>query len=322
LSGPFRGSFHYSSLTVAAAGLAAAKRANRTWEELVRERLVKPLALKHVAFTSRQANSFDNRAEGFQRRADGTIAPMPAYEMKEPHPAGSLHLSIRELETWMKYQLANPGEALAETKRPQTVVPLTPAVRPYHPHGTQVTYGMGWLIYDYRGKRIVAHGGMIDGFRTQVTLLPEEKIGIAVVNNLHDSKLNLALTITLIDRLLSFPETDWNDRYLTLEKRERDAASAAWAEIVRARRADRKPSLPAAGYAGEYRHAAYGTGTVAVDSGRLMWSWSSFRCPLEHWDGDRFRISEGLLKDRFVEFRIRDGRAETAGFAEQFFDRN
>ena len=320
-SGPFRGSFHYSSLTVAAAGMAAAKCTNQSWEELVRERVVKPLDLKRVAFTSRQFAEFDNRAEGFERKADGTIVPMPAYEMKEPHPAGSLHLSIRELESWLKYQLSNPNDALAETKRPQTVVPLTAAIRPYHPHGTQVSYGMGWLIYDYRGKLVVAHGGMIDGFRTQVTLLPDEKIGIAVVNNLHDSKLNLALTTSLIDRLLSLPETDWNAYYLAQEKRERDEATAAWTAIVNARRAEVKPTLPSGGYAGKYRNAGYGTGQVAVDSGLLTWSWSSFRCPLEHWEGDRYRITEGLLKDRFVEFRVRNGRAEALGFVEQIFDR-
>jgi CubicO group peptidase (beta-lactamase class C family) len=321
LSGPFRGSFHYSSLTVAAAGMAAAKRTNKSWEDLIRERIVKPLDLKRVAFTTRQAAVYENRADGFQRNADGAIVPMPAYEIKEPHPAGSLHLSIREFESWLKYQLSHASDSLAETKRPQTVVPLTAAIRPYHPHGTQVSYGMGWLIYDYRGKLIVAHGGMIDGFRTQVTLLPEEKIGIAIVNNLHDSKLNLALTTSIIDRLLSLPETDWNAYYLALEKRERDEAKTAWAEIVKARRADVKPSMALGQYSGEYRKPGYGIGTITVDNGGLLWTWSSFRCPLEHWEGDRFRITEGLLKNRFVEFRVRNGRAEALGFAEQIFER-
>lgn len=321
LSGQFRGSFHYSSLTVAAAGIAAANRTKQTWEELVRERIVKPLDLKRIAFTSQQSREFENRAEGFERKSDGTIVPMTAYEMKEPNPAGSMQLSIRDLESWLKFQLSNSSDSLAETKRPQTVVPLTAVIRPYHPHGTQVSYGMGWLIYDYRGKLIVAHGGMIDGFRTQVTLLPDEKIGIAIVNNLHDSKLNLALTTSLIDRLFALPASDWNAYYLALEKREREEATSAWAEIVKARRGDVKPSLPPGRYAGNYQNAAYGTGTMIFESGRLMLSWSSFHCPLEHWEGDRFRITEGLLKDRFVEFRVRNGRAEAMGFAEQIFDR-
>ena len=321
LTGPFRGSFHYSSLTVAAAGMAAAKASGKTWEQLVRERITKPLGMKQIAFTTKQVEAFPDRAEGFRRTVAGKIEPMPAYEMKEPHPAGSLHLSARELETWLNDQLANATKELAETKSPQIVVPMTDAVKPYHPHGTQVSYGMGWLIYDYRGKLVVAHGGMIDGFRTQITLLPNEKIGIALVNNLHESKLNLALTLSLVDRLLDLPKSDWTTHFRSLEKSERDESMAAFEALKTKRRANLAPSLPLEKYAGEFRNPAYGTGKITVETDQLVWSWSSFAMPLEHWEGDAFRITEGRLENHFVEFRTTPSGATALRFVERVFER-
>ena len=321
LAGPFRGSFHYSSLTVAAAGMAAANASGKSWEQLVRERIAKPLDMKQIAFTSKQVATFADRAEGFRQTDAGKIEPMPAYDMKEPHPAGSIHLSARELEKWLRYQLSNASPALAETRMPQTVVPMTDAVKPYHPHATQVSYGMGWLIYDYRGKRVVAHGGMIDGFRTQITLLPEEKIGIAIVNNLHESKLNLALTLSIVDQLLDLPKSDWNKHFRDLERAERKETIIAFETAKKNRRADLAPSAALDRFVGDYRNAAYGTGKVTEKAGRLIWSWSSFEMPLDHWEGDTFRIAVGRFENHFVEFRVTPNGVTAIRFAERIYER-
>ena len=63
----------------------------------------------------------------------------------------------------------------------------------------QLAYGMGWLIYDYRGKKLISHGGMIDGFRVQITFLPDEDLGVAVLCNLHETRMTQALTNSLVD---------------------------------------------------------------------------------------------------------------------------
>ena len=54
-----------------------------------------------------------DRATGHQRlasrereRPDSQLAVMPAYEMPEPNPAGSVHLTARDLAAWMKFHLA------------------------------------------------------------------------------------------------------------------------------------------------------------------------------------------------------------------------
>jgi hypothetical protein len=80
------------------------------------------------------------------------------------------------------------------------------------------------------------------------------------------------------------------------------AKRAAAAARDKARNPDRKTTLPPDRYAGGYTDPAYGTAAVTVAEGRLTLAWSSFRCPLEHYDGDTFRVTDGYHADRLVEF--------------------
>jgi len=311
LTAPFRGGYQYTSLMYIAAGEAAANRTRTPWEELISEKLCTPLAMKGVAFTSAEFAKRTDRAEG-HRLTDGKIEAMPAYEMSA-NPAGSMFATARGLGAWLRLQL-NEGQFagkrivsaanLAETKQPH--IPMrrigTEMLTTY-PDTTQVSYAMGWVVYDYRGKLVVAHGGMIDGFRVQVTLLPNEKIGFVLLNNLHETKMNLALGNTLIDQFLGLPTKDWHAHF---KKAEADAAAEKLAEKEKqskARKADVKPTLALDKYVGEYTDSAYGLGKVTLTDGKLMWSWSSFKCPLEHWSGDNFRVTSGFFTDDLVEFR-------------------
>jgi hypothetical protein len=39
-------------------------------------------------------------------------------------------------------------------------------------------YGLGWCVGFYRGNYYLHHGGGVDGFISQVSLLPQQKIGV------------------------------------------------------------------------------------------------------------------------------------------------
>ena len=68
------------------------------------------------------------------------------------------------------------------------------------------------------------------------------------------------------------------------------------------------PSVPLDRYAGEYEDRAYGTGTVTRDGDRLVWAWSTFRCPLEPYEGDTFRIADGFFAGSLVRFAVAGGK--------------
>jgi CubicO group peptidase (beta-lactamase class C family) len=327
---PFRGGYRYSSIPFLAAGRAMEQRTGEKWEKLVRSRICEPLSMSGVRFTTIDLPDDLDRAVGHRtgkRKVEGT----PAYEMKEPNPAGSVHATARDVAAWLKFHLSEGRDAegtrlmsaksLRETHTPQNIIRLEGLARSINPDTVQLSYGMGWLIYDHRGKKVISHGGMIDGFRVQITFLPEENLGFAVLANLHETRANAAIINDLIDLYCGLPARDWNEYFRVLSRREADQKQASIVQRNKGRDPASKPSLPLMAYAGEYRHPAYGTARVTLEDGRLVLAWSSFVCPLEHFDGDRFRVTEGMFEDQLVPFQVGEGRVKTLRFADQEFSK-
>lgn len=311
LSAPFRRGYQYSSLPFTALGAAMENRTGKTYPELVRERLSIPLGMKSIAFTSKEAAKNPDCALGHELRS-GKPMPMPAYEIKHPDAAGCIFLSARDLGAWLTFQLGQgkfegkqivSPKSLIETKIPHTPMRWEGLIADIYPESHQVSYGLGWVICDYRGEAVVAHGGQIDGFRVQITLLPKRGLGFALLNNLHETKANLALTNTLIDRYLGLSPKDWTAYYQKLDREESDMKKARIEKRNQARQANR-PSVKLEAHVGEYSHPAYGRGTIKLDPGQLIWEWSAFRVPLEHWDGEQFRATGGYFDDELFEFQL------------------
>jgi CubicO group peptidase (beta-lactamase class C family) len=314
---PFRASFHYQSSMFTAAGLAAAAAGKASWADLVRKRILDPLEMTGVVLTSPEAEKAADHASPHRRNRHGDVEVLPWYPLEEPEPAGSVIAGARDLARWVRFHLGDgtwngrrlvAAEALAETHAPQTIIPLEGLPKEQNPEATQMRYGMGWVVQDYRGVRVVGHGGAIDGFRTQIMLLPDHQIGLVLLNNLDQTTMNLALANNLIDRLLDLPRRDWNAYYLGQVQRAEAAAAAKLRDRLRQRHPDTRPSRELAAYAGRYEHPAYGLVEVVLENGMLLWKWNSFRGPLEHYHYDTFVLDIDRMQQPLVTFSLnRDG---------------
>ena len=329
---PFRGGYEYSSVMVMAAGQAAANAGGAPWEDLVRDRLTKPLGMANTVLTSAAAAGVKGRAAGHKLRPDGTVEPMPEYVLTEANPAGSAFTTAADSVAWLRFHLDDgrhdgkrvvSSANLRETRTAQTPMPRTdPEIAAVYPDSARVDYAMGWVVYDYRGREVVAHGGVMDGFRTLILLVPKERLGIALFNNLHHTKLNLAAGHALLDRLLGEkPARDWDAYYLKLEATERAEKAAADKARDAARDPNTRPSAALDQYAGTYTHPAYGEATVALKDGTLHWTWSGFASPLAHDQDDTFRATAGHHAGRLIDFRTRAGRVNALRFIGVVFDR-
>ena len=329
---PFRGGYEYSSVMVMAAGQAAANAGGAPWEDLVEQRLTKPLGLAGTVLTSAAASKVPGRAAGHRLKPDGTVEPMAEYVLGEANPAGSAFTTAADAVAWLRFHLDDGRVAgkqvvsaacLKENRTPQTPMPRSdPEIAAVYPDSTKVDYALGWVVYDYRGREVVAHGGIMDGFRTLMLMVPKEKIGVALFNNLHQTKMNLAAGHAMLDRLLGEPpRRDWDAYYLKVEAGERAEKAAALAARDRARDPNSRPAAPLGRYAGTYANLAYGDAVVTLEGGGLAWKWSGFAGPLAHFEGEAFRVAEGLVAGQPVEFRNRAGTPDALRFLGMVFDR-
>ncbi len=317
--GPFRASYLYNSTNYIAAGQAAAVAAELPWDRLMRDRLTGPLGLVDVAFTTAEAERYADRAHPHDR--DGQ--PTDTHRFPTPNPAGSLHTTARSLTAWLKFQLADgvtaTGERLIsvrnlhETRRPHTPMPLDdPGIGPSYPDAVQVSYGLGWVLFDRRGVPVLAHGGQIDGFRAVFLLLPTRRLGVVVLANKDRTLMPVALAYTIADLVIGGPTRDWNAHFKAIE---------ATRDVLPPLPVGVKPGLPPERYAGTYTEPAFGEALVTNQDGELMFAWSTFRTKLVPAGGHTFRMTDGHLAGRSVEFVGRGGKVTGMKALDRLFDR-
>jgi CubicO group peptidase (beta-lactamase class C family) len=332
---PFRSGFRYQTTMFTTAGWAVGKVArdsvadsgasrscrdgvadNLGWADFVQKRILDRLEMKNTCVTTAKALASADHASPHRIDSQGQLEVIPWYPMEKPEPAGSINSSARDLCQWMRFQLADgtfagkqlvSAKNLQETHTPQTIIRLEGNVRDMNPDTTQISYGMGWVVQDYRGQLLVSHAGAIDGFRAHITLIPKAKIGIVLLNNLDKTHMNLAVSNSLVDLLLGLPKKDWNAYVGEQVRKQESAARARYLEREKNRKPESKPSLPLTAYAGTYEDPAYGTAVIALKDNSLVWKWSSFNCRLEHFADDTFTIDSDLLGHPRVQFVVTSG---------------
>jgi hypothetical protein len=211
---------------------------------------------------------------------------------------------------------------LLATKSPQVALSLATAS---NPEANVVTYGMGWTVQDYRGTLLVSHSGALNGFRTQVALLPKLNAGVVVLTNIGRGNAPLAARSAILDLLLgTATPRDWNAYYLDLDAKSFAKGQAAIAGREAQRKPNTKPSHDLADYAGTYENAGYGKVVVTLEQGSLVLRWGHATLPMTHWHYDTFDAKSDLEElDELVPFATgADGEIKSLTmFGESFVKR-
>jgi CubicO group peptidase (beta-lactamase class C family) len=292
---PIRSAYQYSNIMFTLAGDVVASAAGMPWEEVIRTRLFTPLGMTHSRITLDEWTKSDHALGYDYDRDHDAVKPHPFNDYANIAPAGTVKTSARDMSQWLRFHLANgaidgkqivDADALLATKSPQVALSLTTASQPV---SNVITYGMGWTVSDYRGTLLVAHSGSLNGFRTQVALLPKLNAGVVVIANIGRSNAPLAARNAILDLLANAQATrDWNAYYLDLDDKSVAKGKAAIAAREAERKPDTKPSHDLADYAGTYENAGYGKVVVTLDAGSLVLRWGHATLPMTHWHYDTF----------------------------------
>jgi CubicO group peptidase (beta-lactamase class C family) len=332
LTRPIRTAYQYNNIMFMAAGDVVASASKMPWDDFVRTRIFQPLGMTHTRTAFADWATSDH-AMG-HRYVHETIVLQPALDDTNVGPAGSIKSSVRDMAQWLRFQLADgvmdgkrlvSEEALNETKTPQMATRVDKSARETNPFIHVQSYAMGWVVQDYRGELMISHGGALNGFRTQVALLPDRHAGVVIMTNVGRGFGIIALRNTIIDSLLqATPARDWNAAYLAAEKRANDAEDKAKKERETKRVPNTKPSRDLADYAGTYHGEAYGDAILTLENGALVLRWSRMAIPLAHYHFDTFSVvSEADDVDEQAQFQLGpDGQVKSMTlFGEEFVKR-
>ncbi|MFT5733700.1 MAG: CubicO group peptidase (beta-lactamase class C family) [Planctomycetota bacterium] len=202
----FRQGFRYSNVAYLAAGEAVAAAMGESWDALVAERIFAPLGMSASAVSLAEAQSGEAAlALGYRwDEVDERAATTVAVDLSNIAPSGAIYSNAEDMAQWISFLL---GRGELGGKRLISEKSLEATWTPEISMGGSNAYGLGWMLHEYRGKRVVEHGGAVDGFTAQVTLLPDEGIGYVLLMNLDASPLREASIPMVVDALLGPDET-------------------------------------------------------------------------------------------------------------------
>ena len=260
--------WQYNNQNFALAGYLIEHITGMRWEDYTRARILAPLGMETVTFDVAATEAATDHASPHRLNVRVGMEPIPFRGLGGMAPAGAINASAREMAAYALFQLGDgtfegerivSAEGLAEMHREQIVIYPQPgasaaAAGEDGPLFTRVGYGLGWITQTYRGVELVNHGGNVDGFSADVTLVPSAGAGVVLLANADLSALFIEVArLTLVEALLDMaPERDLA-AYLNRQSSFDPAVIAARMEAARSYQPD--PALIAP-LLGEYSSPA------------------------------------------------------------------
>jgi CubicO group peptidase (beta-lactamase class C family) len=293
----FRSTFGYNNIMFLAAGEIVGKVSGTTWDAFVKQRIFGPLGM-----TTSNTSTKDLPAGGDVATPHALVNGKPVAikyrNIDNVAPAGSINSNVLEMAQYVRFHLRDgsyQGKQLLSKKYHDEM--LTPQMIAGTGRDSLMpmvhfdTYGLALWLRDYYGKKLVSHGGGIDGMLSQMAWVPEADVGVVVLTNTDGQNLMNALTYKILDQLLGAPDRDWSAIYLNQSHLAEKRSDSVRAALASHRVSGTKPSLPLEQYTGTYDNAFYGPLRIEQDAGGLVLRRSSVSwAKLEHWHFDTFRI--------------------------------
>ncbi|HSL72380.1 MAG TPA: serine hydrolase [Longimicrobiales bacterium] len=296
----FRSNFGYQNIMYLAAGQVAAKAAGKKWDDLVTDRIFAPLGMSSSTTSIKKLASAADVSTP-HARIDDKVKPIAWRNIDNIAPAGSINSNALDMAQWVRLQLGKGKYRGKELLKPatvremhsaNTVIRSDPRSDSLLPETHLRAYGLGWFLEDYRGRKLVHHGGNIDGMSALVFMVPEENLGLVILTNMNGTSLPAALARRIADLYIGGARRDWSADYLAFTKEGQRRAAAQAQTIEKARVSGTKPSLALEKYAGKYDNEMYGPVNIELVDGQLVLrAGPAFNAQLEHWHYDTFRAT-------------------------------
>ncbi len=296
----FRSGFIYNNMMYATAGYVMEEMMMKKWEDLVREKILLPLQMKSTFFTRHEMMQTKNYAKSYSHPDSTNSLKIKSFEAESEAlgPAGTMKSTVEDMSRWMIIHLNNgrfegkqliPAKAISETLVPHVIADKKNTWKELsHP-----LYALGRNVQTYKGYQIATHTGSIDGYYSNMTLLPADSIGIFLVYNSDRAGImRTSFAFPLIDRLLSLSYTDWNNRIWQEYEKSRLDNRKVKDSVLATQVKNTTPSHPLTAFTGTYTHPAYGSIHISIEGKQLKFMFRKQTTLLGHFHYNQFITKE------------------------------
>jgi CubicO group peptidase (beta-lactamase class C family) len=174
--------YNYSNSGYNLLGFIIESVTGKSYWEFVRERIFKPLGMNQTADRDPQF-VIRNRAVGYEWENNRLVGR--DYDLTDVFSAGAVVSTVVDLAKW---DAALRNESLLKKSSLEKM--WTPVVlnnRETYP------YGFGFNTTEFRGHRLVSHGGQTAGFAANISRFTDDDLTVIVLTNLGDIGLGTAI---------------------------------------------------------------------------------------------------------------------------------
>jgi CubicO group peptidase (beta-lactamase class C family) len=140
-----------------------------SYEKFVTDNIFTPLGMKHSGYDSNTA-IIPSRASGYTPSAAGPVNA-GFIHMSIPHAAGALYSTTEDLLRWEQGLFG--GKLISATSLRKMTTPF------------KNDYAFGLIVKTASGRKVIQHGGGIEGFNTFLAYYPDSKVTVAVLANIN-----------------------------------------------------------------------------------------------------------------------------------------
>jgi len=316
----FRTKWDYDNLLYIVAGEVIERVSGKTYEDFIESQIMQPLGMSRSATSFNRlkdkSNSIDAHAP-----VDGKITAIPKDFSENSNAAGGINTSVNDLSKWVITQLngGKYGKKLDKTlfsKQVQnqmwtmhSVIPAGKGSYNRHFFG----YGLGWFLSDEKGNLVVEHTGGLAGMVSEVTLVPDLKLGIIVLTNQQSGGAFYAITQSIKDGYFGVAGKDRIKEQSAGEQFEKDEAKKVtdkiWADITVAQKNTLNKSDEKK-YMGTYSDIWFGDITIKNQNGKMHFQAKNspkLKGDMTYYKGNTFIVKwydRSLDADAFVNFSL------------------
>lgn len=174
----------------------------KSYERLLQEKIFDPLGMNDASTNRAAIHGRINTARPHKATKSGWHETKISEKYYTAVPAGGVNASINDMSTYLRLLLGQFPEVLnnQDLERIFTPVINTPIKRRYFgkwPKVRSASYGLGWRILDYAGKKVSYHSGFVNSYKGEMAVSHEEQIGFCLLMNGAGREAKLTVPIFL-----------------------------------------------------------------------------------------------------------------------------
>ncbi|MDF2707974.1 MAG: beta-lactamase [Nonomuraea muscovyensis] len=178
------------------AGCVVERLTGKVWDTALREQVIEPLGLTHTWTLPEDVLRF-RAAMG---HLDGVPAPMWGL-MRSCGPAGLISARAADVIAFAPAHFGPDHDGGGLLARPQDM--WEPQADIPNPHTLGRQWGIGWILDEWQGHRVISHGGNTIGQAAMLWAIPDAGTAVCVLaNGGHTAAFQHALATELFGELL------------------------------------------------------------------------------------------------------------------------